>query len=138
MTALHHIRGGATALPLDAMLATIPSLPRPILSRLVARMIERMDEIDPDSDIEDNGDELDGSMAEDDFHSQDASWLGFPGCPIGDPPEDDSEDCCAAMDDGCGWRWVNGRQVWGSADEQTPREKPRYGIDQARGPNPIH
>lgn len=41
-------------LPLDAMLAAIPSLPRPILARLTARMIDRMDEIDGDPDYEDD------------------------------------------------------------------------------------
>lgn len=38
--------------PLDAMLAVIPSLPRPVLSRLVSRLIDRLDEIDPDPDAE--------------------------------------------------------------------------------------
>lgn len=46
-------------------LSTIPSLPRPLLSRIVARAIERLDEIDGDPDLEPYGDELDGSMAED-------------------------------------------------------------------------
>jgi hypothetical protein len=41
-------------LPLDALLATIPSLPRPVLSRLVARMIEHIDGLDPDPDVEDS------------------------------------------------------------------------------------
>lgn len=44
----------ASALPIA--LAVIPSLPRPYLARLVARMIDRLDEMDPDSDLED-GDE---------------------------------------------------------------------------------
>lgn len=55
MGTLHAIRGGATALPLDALLATIPSLPRPVLARLVTRMIDRMDELDPDPDAEAGG-----------------------------------------------------------------------------------
>jgi len=38
--------------PLDVLLAAIPSLPRPILSQLTARMIERLDELDPDPDLE--------------------------------------------------------------------------------------
>lgn len=46
----------AGMLPLDVMLSAIPSLPRPILARLTARMIDRMDELDGDSDLED-GDE---------------------------------------------------------------------------------
>lgn len=82
---------------LDAMLTALPSWPRPVLTRLVARMIERLDELDGDPDVELNGDELDGSMAEDDFHHQHANWLGYPGDP--DDAEDDLEDCCAAGDD---------------------------------------
>ncbi len=42
------------ALPLEAMLSAIPSLPRPILARLTARMIDRLDEIDGDPDLEDD------------------------------------------------------------------------------------
>ena len=34
------------ATPLDVLLASVPSLPRPILARLTARMIERLDEFD--------------------------------------------------------------------------------------------
>jgi hypothetical protein len=52
MASLHSTRGGAQALPLPAMLATIPSLPRPVLARLVARMIDRLDELDGDPDLE--------------------------------------------------------------------------------------
>lgn len=43
----------AGAPPLDVMLSVIPSLPRPILARLTARMIDRMDELDGDPDLED-------------------------------------------------------------------------------------
>jgi hypothetical protein len=51
------ISGGASALPLDAALAILPSLPRPVLSRLVTRMIERLDQIDGDpEDEEDDSD----------------------------------------------------------------------------------
>jgi hypothetical protein len=39
-------------LPLDVLLATIPSLPRPVLARLTTRLIEHMDEMDPDPDLE--------------------------------------------------------------------------------------
>jgi hypothetical protein len=52
-----YVQGGASALPdLPAMLAAIPSLPRPILARLTARLIEYLDEIDGDPDLEDEGD----------------------------------------------------------------------------------
>lgn len=70
--------GGASALPI--LLATIPSLPRPILSRLVARMIDQLDELDGDPDLEDSDED---ESVEDD--------------PEGFDPE---EDCCLAGDDG--------------------------------------
>lgn len=54
--------GGASApsspaMPLDVFLAALPSLPRPILSRLTARIIERLDELDGDPDEEATNDE---------------------------------------------------------------------------------
>ena len=45
------------AAPLDLILSALPTLPRPILSRLVARAIERLDEIDGDPDLEGAHDE---------------------------------------------------------------------------------
>jgi hypothetical protein len=50
-------RGGSATVPLAAMLATIPSLPRPLLGRLVTRMIDRMDELDGDADLETTGED---------------------------------------------------------------------------------
>lgn len=41
-----------TGTPLDVLLASVPSLPRAILSRLTARMIDRLDELDGDTDLE--------------------------------------------------------------------------------------
>ena len=43
-------------------------------------------------DTEANGDELDGSLGEDDFHQQNGKWLGHAGCPVSDPPEADDPD----------------------------------------------
>jgi hypothetical protein len=40
------------ATPLDLLLASVPSLPRAILARLTARMIERLDELDGDPGLE--------------------------------------------------------------------------------------
>ena len=40
----------------EQMLSAIPSLPRPMLARLVDHMIERLDELDDDADLEDGGD----------------------------------------------------------------------------------
>jgi hypothetical protein len=42
---------------LAPMLRMIPSLPRPILDRLVARMIERLDHLDGDPDLESTGED---------------------------------------------------------------------------------
>lgn len=71
-----HSLGGASALPLSLALSVIPSLPRPLLSRLVARAIERLDELDGDPDLEDCGDAepTDEREPEDDgtgFHGMD-------------------------------------------------------------------
>ena len=52
MTALHISMGGTRALPLDLLLAAIPSLPRAALNALVDQAIERMDEDDGDPDLE--------------------------------------------------------------------------------------
>lgn len=57
MTALS-VRPGITAtLPLDVLLGMIPSLPRAALDRLTQRMIDRLDEIDGDPDLEDDGED---------------------------------------------------------------------------------
>lgn len=39
---------------IDGLLSIIPSLPRPVLDRLVTNMIDRMDEMDGDPDLEDD------------------------------------------------------------------------------------
>lgn len=87
--------GGASAppptVPLDVLLSAIPSLPRPLLSRLTARMIERLDEIDGDPDLEPAGDEEDGNGVEDEPCAWFVSPRG-PGCPFSDP-DYGAEDC---------------------------------------------
>ncbi len=86
------IQGEASAspaMPLDLILSAIPSLPRPLLSRLTARLIEHMDEMDGDPDAEQTSDE-----GEPDFITKAPS--GGPGCLISDPDygaEDMGEDC---------------------------------------------
>ena len=92
MTALIVRYGRPETLPLNVLLSSIPSLPRRALDRLAQRAIDRLDELDGDPDLELNGDELDGSLGEDDFHSPSTSpWTG-PGCPISDPGEDEDHD----------------------------------------------
>jgi hypothetical protein len=47
--------GRASALPLSAVLGAIPSYPRPVIERLVARLIDHLDEQDaPFADIEED------------------------------------------------------------------------------------
>jgi hypothetical protein len=92
MSALHIRYGKPEALPIDVLLSAIPSLPRVALDRLVERAIEEMDGQDGDTDLEANGDELDGSAgAEDEFwpHWRNHGWS--PGCPISDPGEDEHD-----------------------------------------------
>lgn len=60
-----HDLGRASALPLSAVLASIPSYPRAVIERLVARMIDHLDQWDGDPDLESNGDEDDTSFAVD-------------------------------------------------------------------------
>ena len=69
-------------LPLAAALAYLPSLPRPVLSRLVTRMIQRLDEIDGDADCDEDD-------AEDAFGfsglARGTMDHAGPGCPVSDP-----------------------------------------------------
>ncbi|WP_327751675.1 hypothetical protein VVT58_01935 [Sphingobium sp. SJ10-10] len=76
---------------LAALLTVIPSLSRPELGRLVQRMIDHMDAMDGDTDLGPNGDELDGSMGEDDFCVH-KTYMAGPGCPVSDPGGGNVED----------------------------------------------
>lgn len=69
-----HTLGGASALPLSVALAIIPSLPRPLLSRLVARAIERLDEMD--GQIDDEDDDPGGGNVEDEGETAGAEDTG--------------------------------------------------------------
>ncbi len=59
MTSILICPGRAAVLPMDAMLAAIPQFPRPALNRLVARMIDRLDDMDGDPDLEPDADNED-------------------------------------------------------------------------------
>ncbi len=59
MTALLIYPGHAAVLPIEAVLSAIPQLPRPALNRLVARMIDRLDDMDGDHDLEPDADDED-------------------------------------------------------------------------------
>ena len=92
--------GGASGLPSAALLeSAIRRLSRDALADLCEQLIDRLDTIDGDSDIEPNGDELDGTGAEDDYQTGCEVAGPFPGCPISDPSEDGDSDYCEASDD---------------------------------------
>lgn len=59
MTALLIYPGRAAVVPIEAVLQAIPQLPRPALNRLVARMIDRLDDMDGDPDLEPDADDED-------------------------------------------------------------------------------
>ena len=95
-------------LPLNVELAIVPTLPRPILSRLVARAIERLDELDGDADLEPDVTEQDDEPEVDDDLEEDDHGGGN--------VEDEGESVAVEDAAGCG----------------------SYGIDQSAGPLSVH
>lgn len=77
-------RAIGTHLPLNVALAIVPTLPRPNLSRLVARAIERLNELDGDADLEpvvieqDHEPEIDDEPEEDDHSGGNPDDQGEP------------------------------------------------------------
>jgi hypothetical protein len=68
--------------PPAAVTRVLATFDRNQLEGFIAVAIDLLDLADGDPDLEPNGDELDGSLGEDDFHAQ----FGFgPGCPVADP-----------------------------------------------------
>ena len=113
--------GRPSGLPPFALLQqALPRLTRHELEGVVELLIDRLDATTTDTDLEPNGDELDGTGAEDDYQTG-TDYTGGAGCPISDPAEDDSEDQCRAGDDGCGPVWQHGVISWGYSNE-TPVE----------------
>lgn len=104
MASRAHI-GSASALPSPALLeSAIRRLSRAELADLCEQLIDRMDAMDPDSDLEFNGDEQDhtGSEEEDRAESSansNARLHGLAGCPLADGLEDGDSDYCLASDD---------------------------------------
>lgn len=73
------------AIPLPPVLAFAigaPAAPRSAVEAMIERLVEALDTLDGDPDVELNGDEADGSPAEDEFMDHDRSG---PGCPVSDP-----------------------------------------------------
>lgn len=120
--------GRASAFPLNLIAQALPRLTRHELEAVTERLIEYLDTLDPDPDVEPNGDELDGSLGEDDFHPQNEDWKAEPGCPISDPD-------FAVDDQGCDDPFED--------REPEDRAVPIFGIDQTCPPigrkaRPVH
>lgn len=101
---------------LPALTAMLSRYDRAALEDIVSAAIEVMDLMDGDADLEPNGDELDGSMGEDDFCNHNAYMAGS-GCPISDPD--------LAVDDG----------PCDDVDQDREEEThlfPSYGVDQSQ------
>lgn len=107
--------GRASAFPLNLIAQALPKLTRHELEAVTERLIEYLDTLDPDPDVESNGDELDGTAGEDDFYPHSYRWKAEPGCPISDPD-------CAIDDQPCDDPY----------EDMEPEENavPIYGIDQ--------
>lgn len=78
-------KGGALAVPpavpVEILLAQIPSWPRPVLNRLVDRLLQHLDDLDGDPDLE-AGDEPGAP----------SGWQdGFPGEPEDAEPDDEGD-----------------------------------------------
>ena len=70
-----HDFGRASALPLCAVLGAIPSYPLPMIERLVARLIDYLNEQDGDPDLEPTGDEFEeDDPAEDEHDREQEGW----------------------------------------------------------------
>jgi hypothetical protein len=84
---------------LSLALSLIPSLPRPLLSRLVQRAIDHLDELDGDPDVEgaDSEDDPDFTKHPKRLRKNMSRWYG-PGCQIAD-----SDYCNGHEDRGGGW-----------------------------------
>lgn len=68
----------ASILPLSAVLGAIPSYPRPVIERLVANLIDHLDEQDGDPDVEITGVEW--------------TYRAFPCVPYADDDDEDGHD----------------------------------------------
>lgn len=100
LLAAHALRTLANA-PITEVAVLLADLDRPQLAAAIDAMIAILDTTDGDPDVEENGDELDGTLAEDDFCEHSIASASAPGCPISDPGEyyGDEEDGNAVEDE---------------------------------------
>lgn len=79
----------ATVIPFPPASATFDpgakALLRESLTGAINELVALLDALDADPDLEANGDELDGSLGEDDFCEHNSHYPHGPGCPCSDP-----------------------------------------------------
>lgn len=112
-----------------AVSRVLATFTREELAGFIAIAIDLLDLAEGDPDLEPNGDELDGTGAEDDFlpeHIRDDGWPGDPGDAEDDDPAGDP------LDSGEGDTFEGGGGS--SFDARIEGTRPRYGKDQTRGP----
>ena len=78
------IRAPFIPAPPAAITRVLSRFDREQLSGFITVALDLLDLAEGDSDIEANGDELDGTAGEDDFYPH-SNWQGSPGCPVADP-----------------------------------------------------
>ena len=109
--------------PMPAVALILSRFDRAQLSSFVEIAIELMDVADGNTDVETNGDELDGSSAEDDIWGHGGNGMDGPGCSLADAGEEDDH-------------------AGGNVDDEGEPENgivhPAYGIDQTCGPLSLH
>lgn len=88
----HDRRSRFPAPTVATLLLAMPTLRRDELGRIAERAIDRMDGMEPDPDLEDDGDTEDGNGAEDDGCAYFALLGDGPGCPISDAGGGNVED----------------------------------------------
>ena len=100
--------------PAPAVMAILARFDRQTLEAFLTVAVDLLDLADGDPDMEETGDEQDGSLAEDEPAARFAEMGNGPGCDVSDPG-------------GCEH---DGREPEGGW------QFPKYGIDQTKGPLP--
>ena len=107
--------------PAPAVMAILSRFDRPTLEAFLTVAVDLLDLADGDPDIEETGDDQDGSLSEEEPAARFAEMGNGPGCDVAD------------TDEGIDERPHDG------IDEDREHEEdchPAYGIDQAKGPLP--
>ncbi len=112
--------------PMPAVALILSRLDRTQLGSFVEIAIELMDVADGNTDVETNGDELDGSSAEEDIWGHGGNGMDGPGCSLADAGEEDDHAGGNVDDEG------------ENADAEDAAGCGSYGIDQPTGPLSVH